>query len=283
MTSPNPTLPHYILTTKYLSNYPNDENYKLDKPPHLYAELSVAYAKLNELDQLKDAFIRTASHELRTPLTIVQGYLELLRMLDDADQKTRHDFLDKACRACEELVVLQANIMDANRIDFDRVKIYCTPIVLKNIVEMVLELFEPLMLQNQHRCETDIDASIKVLADEVRLKQILHNLISNALRYSPSQTLIRIVAKKDLAERKVAIQIIDQGLGIPLNKQRVIFERFVRLERDMHGMTRGSGLGLYITRQLVEAMDGTITVESTGVEYEGSTFTFTLPLAENAC
>lgn len=248
---------------------------------HLYAELRVAYAKLNELDQLKDAFIRTASHELRTPLTIVQGYLELLRMLDDADQKTRHDFLDKACRACEELVVLQANIMDANRIDFDRVKIYCTPIVLKNIVGMVLELFEPLMLQNQHTCEADIDASIKVLADEVRLKQILHNLISNALRYSSPLTLIRIVAKKDLVERKVSIQIIDQGLGIPLDKQRVIFERFVRLERDMHGMTRGSGLGLYITRQLVEAMDGTITVESTGVENEGSTFTFTLPLAES--
>jgi signal transduction histidine kinase len=247
----------------------------------LYEELRVAYAKQNELDQLKDAFIRTASHELRTPLTIVQGYLELLRMSDDVDQKTRHDFLDKACRACEELVVLQANIMDANRIDFDRVKIYYTPINLKNIVVMVLELFEPLMLQNQHRCEADIDESIKVLADEVRLKQILHNLISNALRYSPAQTLICIAAKKDLAERKVVIQIIDQGLGIPPDKQSVIFDRFVRLERDMHGMTRGSGLGLYITRQLVEAMGGTITVESTGVENEGSTFTFTLPIVEN--
>jgi signal transduction histidine kinase len=248
---------------------------------HLYAELRVAYAKLNELDQLKDAFIRTASHELRTPLTIVQGYLELLRMLDDADLKTRHEFLDKACRACEELVVLQANIMDANRIDYDRIKLYCTPIVLKDISMMMLELFEPLMLQNQHRFEADIDKSIVVLADEVRLKQILHNLISNALRYSPPQTLIRIATKKDLEERKVVIQIIDQGLGIPHDKQSVIFDRFVRLERDMHGMIRGSGLGLYITRQLVEAMGGTITVESTGVENEGSTFTFTLPLTEN--
>src|SRR5205807_2112290 len=106
-------------------------------------------------------------------------------------------------------------------------------------------------------------------------------LISNALRYSPPQTLIRIAAKNALAERKVVIQIIDQGLGIPPEKQSVIFDRFVRLERDMHGMTRGSGLGLYITRQLVEAMGGTITVESTGVENEGSTFTFTLPHAEN--
>jgi signal transduction histidine kinase len=250
---------------------------------HLYAELSVAYAKLNELDQLKDAFIRTASHELRTPLTIVQGYLELLRVIDDADLKTRHEFLDKACRACEELVVLQANIMDANRIDFDRIKLYCTPIILKDIVMMVVELFEPLILQNQHRFETDIDESIVVLADEVRLKQILHNLISNALRYSSPQTLIRIAAKNDLEARKISIQVIDHGFGIPLEKQSIIFDRFVRLERDMHGMVRGSGLGLYITRQLVEAMGGTITVESTGVENGGSTFSFTLPPAENQC
>jgi signal transduction histidine kinase len=248
---------------------------------HLYTELRVAYARLNELDQLKDAFIRTASHELRTPLTIVQGYLELLRLLDDADLKARHEFLDKACRACEELVVLQANIMDANRIDFDRVRLYCTPIVLKDIVKAMSELFEPLVLQNRHNLEVDVDKSIVVLADEVRLKQILHNLISNALRYSPAQTLIRIGAKRDLEERKAIVQVIDQGLGIPPNMQSMIFDRFVRLERDMHGMIRGSGLGLYITRQLVEAMGGTITVESTGIENEGSTFTFTLPLVEN--
>jgi signal transduction histidine kinase len=248
---------------------------------HLYAELRVAYAKLSELDQLKDAFIRTASHELRTPLTIVQGYLELLRVMEDADAKTRQEFLDKACRACEELVVLQANIMDANRIDSDRIKLYCTPIVLKDIITMVVELSEPLILQKKHRFETDVDTSIVVLADEVRLKQILHNLISNAIRYSPPQTLIRIVAKKDLVERKVIIQIIDHGFGIPLDKQNIIFDRFVRLERDMHGMVRGSGLGLYITRQLVEAMEGTILVKSSGVENEGSTFSFTLPLVGN--
>jgi two-component system OmpR family sensor kinase len=111
----------------------------------------------------------------------------------------------------------------------------------------------------------------------------LHNLISNALRYSSPQTLIRIAAKNDLEARKVSIQVIDHGFGIPLDKQSMIFDRFVRLERDMHGMVRGSGLGLYITRQLVEAMGGTITVESTGVENGGSTFSFTLPLAENQC
>jgi len=80
----------------------------------------------------------------------------------------------------------------------------------------------------------------------------------------------------------VHVNLIDHGSGIPPDKQEVIFDKFVRLERDMNGLTRGSGLGLFITRQLVEAMGGTITVESSGVEVEGSTFTFTLPLQENA-
>lgn len=75
----------------------------------------------------------------------------------------------------------------------------------------------------------------------------------------------------------VKVSIIDQGYGVPPAKQAVIFERFVRLERDMHGTTRGSGLGLAITRQLVEAMHGTISVESSGIEGKGSTFSFTLP------
>jgi signal transduction histidine kinase len=75
----------------------------------------------------------------------------------------------------------------------------------------------------------------------------------------------------------VRVNVIDRGHGVPPNKQQAIFERFVRLERDMHGNTRGSGLGLAITRQLVEAMHGTINVESAGIKGEGSTFSFTLP------
>jgi signal transduction histidine kinase len=78
----------------------------------------------------------------------------------------------------------------------------------------------------------------------------------------------------------VRIKVIDRGFGVPPDKQEAIFERFVRLERDMHGTVRGSGLGLAITRQLVEAMHGTIALESSGVKGEGSTFSFTLPTGE---
>ena len=245
----------------------------------LYSELSAAYDKLSELDQIKDAFLTTASHELRTPLTIVQGYLELLGEMDDVDPATRQAFVNKARRACEELVLLQANIMDASRVKFDAASLRCTSIPLQEICTSVIDLFEPLILQEQRSILIDIPATLTVWADETRLKQILRNLFANALRYSPHRTPITITAEEESDQPLARICVIDKGHGVPLDKQEVIFERFVRLERDMHGAStsRGSGLGLAITRQLVEAMHGTIVVESSGVEGEGSTFVFTLP------
>ena len=245
----------------------------------LYQELRTAYARLSELDQLKDAFLTTASHELRTPLTIMQGYLELLREMEGASPDLQRSFIDKACRACDELVLLQANIMDASRIEFDAATLHCSDIAVKAICAVVIDLFEPWILKEQRSVEIDVAANMMVWADETRLKQVFHNLIANALRYSPPQTPIRIAATIDDEERLACIRVIDHGSGIPPDKQEAIFDKFVRLERDMNGTTRGSGLGLYITRQLVEAMKGTIAVESRGVKNEGSTFSFTLPLA----
>jgi len=243
----------------------------------LYNQLSIMYARLSELDQLKDAFLTTASHELRTPLTIVQGYLELLGEMQDAPFETRQAFLTKARRACDELVLLQANIMDATRIKFDTAALHCTSIPLKEACTTIVDLFEPLILQERRTVEVDIADHITVWADEARLKQVLHNLFGNALRYSPHRTPIYINAVEEREQDMVRINVIDRGLGVPPNKHEAIFERFVRLERDMHGSIRGSGLGLAITRQLVEAMHGTIHVESSGIKGEGSTFSFTLP------
>jgi signal transduction histidine kinase len=231
----------------------------------LYDELRTAYAKLSTLDQLKDSFLMTASHELRTPLTIVQGYLELLDEMKNADPEIRQEFLTKARRACDELVLLQANIMDASRIEFDMRTLHFTSIVLKEVCTGIVELFEPLIIQEKRQVEVVMDDALVVWADEMRLKQIIRNLIANALRYSPPQTPIRLSAVLEQEEGIVRINVMDYGAGVPREKQEAIFEKFVRLEREMHSVIRGSGLGLYITRQLVEAMGGTISVKSSGV------------------
>ena len=258
----------------------NEQTAAARENARLYSELSATYDRLSEVDRLKDAFLTTASHELRTPLTIVQGYLELLGEMEDASPEIRHSFLTKARRACDELVLLQANIMDASRIEFDMATLHSTSISLKDVCTSVVDLFEPLILQEQRHVEIHVAASIQVWADEIRLKQILRNLFANALRYSPPQTPIFITAVEEPEQDFVRIKVIDRGFGVPPDKQEAIFERFVRLERDMHGTVRGSGLGLAITRQLVEAMHGTIALESSGVKGEGSTFLFTLPTGE---
>lgn len=260
----------------------NEQTAAARENARLYDELTIAYEKLSQVDQLKDAFLTTASHELRTPLTIMQGYLELLGEIDNASPEIQRAFLTKARRACDELVLLQANIMDASRIKFDAATLLCSCIPLKETCAVVFDLFEPLILQQERHVTIDIAPDIMVWADETRLKQVLRNLIANTLRYSPYKTPICLTASVDQEQDMVQISVIDRGAGIPPEKQEAIFDKFVRLERDMHGLTRGSGLGLYITRQLVEAMGGKISVESSGVEGAGSTFTFTLPRSKEA-
>src|SRR5260221_4644394 len=208
----------------------------------LYNELSAAHAQLRELDQLKDAFLLTASHEFRTPLTIMQGYLELLREMDDASPDMRRSFLDKASRACDELVLLQANIMDASRIEFDVATLAWCTIPLKETCMAVVELFEPLILQQERQATIDIAPEITVWADETRLKQVLRNLLANALRYSPNKTPVCLTAKVEQEQAMVRINMIDHGSGIPPDKQEAVFDKFVRLERDMNGIIRGSGM-----------------------------------------
>jgi len=245
----------------------------------LYHELSLAHTQLRDLEQLKDAFL---SHEFRTPLTVMQGYLELLREMEDASPDLRRSFLDKAIRACDELVLLQANIMDASRLEVDAATLHFASLGLRDLCTAVIDLFEPLLLQQQCSIEVDVAPDMLVWADELRLKQVLHNLLANALRYSPPHTPIRVTATIEQEKGMVRVSVSDRGLGIPADKQDVIFDKYVRLDRDLYGTVGGSGLGLFITRQLVEALGGTITVESSGIEGEGSTFSCTLPLANRA-
>jgi signal transduction histidine kinase len=179
-------------------------------------------------------------------------------------------------------VLLQANIMDVSRLEVDAATLHFASMALRDLCTAVIDLFEPLLLQQQRSIEVDIAPSMLVRADEMRLKQVLHNLMANALHYSPPHTPIRVTATVEQEAGMVWVNVIDRGFGIPADKQEVIFDKFVRLDRDLYGTVRGSGLGLFIARQLVEAMGGTITVESSGITGEGSTFSCTLPVAKSA-
>lgn len=238
-------------------------------------ELRAAYERQQELDLLKDQFIATASHELRTPLTAVQGYIELLANYDASlTPEIRADFVAKANRGCDELILMVGNIMDASHVQIDAQNVQLSRIPLAEPVQHVLEILEAMIKYENRVIEVDVAPDLYVMADHMRLRQVLLNLVSNALKYSPGGSSIEISATGD--DKEISLRIRDYGAGVPLEDQKRLFERFVRLERDMNSTIRGAGLGLYISKQLVEAMGGCIWLESTGIPREGSTFAFTL-------
>jgi len=237
--------------------------------------LRAAYERQKELDVLKDQFIMTASHELRTPLTAVKGYIDLLAQYDASlSSETRASFIHRAQHGCDELVLMVENIMDASRVQVDTVNINLQPILLREPVEHVLEMLGVLLKHGGRTVEVEVAANLVVEADAMRLRQVILNLVNNALKYSPAGTPLKISARRQGTE--VVLAVRDYGPGIPCAEQPHLFERFMRLERDMNSSVRGAGLGLYICKQLVEAMGGRIWVESSGQPGKGSTFLFTL-------
>jgi signal transduction histidine kinase len=248
----------------------------------LYDELRDAHDRLQELDKLKDQFMITASHELRTPLTAVQGYLELLVQFGiSLSGEQRQEFLQKAQNACEELVLLLNNVMDTSRLEIDA---GIRPAHLESVnvleeVQNVIALIEPQLTHEHRKVGVNIPATLKVRADPIRFRQVLLNLSVNALKYSPSTTPIAYSARVvNFPVPGVIVSVIDRGKGIAEQDKDRLFQRFVRLDQDLNSSVRGSGLGLYISQRLVEAMDGKIWVESKGIPGEGSQFNVQLPI-----
>ena len=260
----------------------SEANERLEKQA---IQLESAYEQQLHLNELKDQFLLNVNHELRTPLTEIHGYLDLLTeyrgQLDEAMQNT---FIDHAVHGSEELLHLVSNVLDAIRGDVFRKEPQFEELSIALMVNEVIALFEP-NKQQDYELHVHIPHSLLVRADRQFLHQVLVNLLSNAFKYSPRGTPITISAEPlvqssgngtqhDLPQVRVCVQ--DAGPGIPPADIPLLFGKFVRLERDMVGSVRGTGLGLYISKQMVENMGGRIWVESTGVPGEGSRFYFTL-------
>lgn len=263
----------------------------------LNTELREALQQAQESDRLKNHFLMTASHELRTPLTSIQGYLELLNSFGSIlDEETKSRFINNARRACEELVLLLGNVMDTSRVDQDKVSLNPGSVQVLKTVQMILEILEPTITREGRKIELHIADDLYVWVDDLRLRQILLNIVGNALKYTPPSTNILLsaedinhadVSKRILAahcqdiepraEQFVLITVRDWGAGISLKDQAYLFTRFMRLEKAINSVQRGAGLGLYLCRQLTEAMGGQVWVESQGIPGEGSSFLIALP------
>ncbi|GHO61059.1 GAF domain-containing sensor histidine kinase [Ktedonobacter robiniae] len=266
-----------------------------------YSELGQAMRQAQESEQLKNQFLMTASHELRTPLTAIQGYLELLSTHGaHLDEERKQRFIDNARRACDELILLLGNVMDTSRIDQEWVSVKRDVVAISPAVAQILEILDPTITREQRHIELDLADDLSVWADDLRLRQVLMNLVGNALKYTPPATQIAIGAQRLscnetlrrikeaqpggvnmlTGERFVLIWVRDWGPGISQKEQEKLFAKFSRLSTEATQAQRGAGWGLYLCRKLVEAMNGSIWVESQGISGEGSTFLIALPETE---
>lgn len=245
-----------------------------------YLDLDRAYQQQRALDRQKDDFIMRASHDLRLPLTNVVGYIDLvLAMLEGAPNDEARMLLQQAADEGQRLHELMDQLLEQAQLESGQRAVHLTAVVLGPVVDEVVQSRRKQVILHgtPHRFEVDIPAQIVVAADLARLKEILENLLSNAVKYSPNGGTVRVAARLDEAQQAALLTVSDEGLGIPPEAHDQIFERFMRVESPVASEISGTGLGLYLARQLVESMGGSIRL-ARSAPGEGSVFEVTLPL-----
>lgn len=239
--------------------------------------LRTANTKLKQLDILKNEFISIASHELRTPMTSIKGYLSMI-IAGDAGPVPEEisDFLNEAYKSNEILVSLVNDMLDVSRMEQKKLTYEIKSVKALPIIKDVIKKMNPMAKESGNKMELkpQIDERLMIKADAKRFTQIVNNLVENAIKFTEKGTITVHVNKKNNF-LQVAIQ--DTGIGISKKDLPKLFQKFYQIRAGLARPKGGTGLGLYITKKLVEGMGGNIWVKSQ--EAVGSTFTFTLPLA----
>jgi len=249
-----------------------DEDHRL---AHIIANV-VDITRFREAEELKSTFVSVVSHELKTPVALIKGYANTLSR-DDAhwDAATLREGLQVINEESDRLNGLINNLLDASRIQAGGFKLERGDVALPKLAASVVESFS--VQAAQHHFVLDFPPDFPpVFGDEERLRQVLNNLVSNAIKYAPENGEIRVGGWSDGAS--ATVYVADQGIGIPLAEQGKLFQRFYRVDSSLRRKTQGAGLGLYLCRSIVEAHGGRIWLRSE--PGKGTTVFFTLPLAE---
>jgi K+-sensing histidine kinase KdpD len=232
-------------------------------------------AALRELDRMKTELLGTVSHELRTPLGSIKGYATTLLTHGNRLRKDeQREFLEIIDSEADRLRELIENLLDLSRLEAGVLRIDRQPVRLARSAREVVRKVQLSASGHQFALAWPEDDPL-VDADEKRIYQVMQNLITNAVKYSPDGGCISLSAQTQ--RRELVVSVTDEGLGIPLTEIDKIFDRFHRVQTEVSRGIGGTGLGLAICKGLIEAHGGRITAESGG-EGKGSTFRFTLPL-----
>lgn len=240
--------------------------------------LRAANRRLKELDQLKDEFVSIASHELRTPMTAIKSYLWMA--LNQPNQKIKEPlkkYLDISYNSTERLIRLVNDMLTVSRIERNKIELRKEPTDMTMVVQLVYD--ELKITADEKQIEFTFDhpkAKLLVLGDKEKLREVIQNLVGNALKFTPEKGVIRLVAKTQ--KNTIQIAVSDTASGIPKDSIGKLFQKFSKIEYSYskHSSQPGTGLGLYISKQIVSLHNGDIEVQSeVGA---GSTFTVILPL-----
>ncbi len=226
-----------------------------------------------EIDEVKSALISTVSHELRTPLTLIHGFAELLALRDNMTPKRQRSAAAEILDASRRLGRLIDDLLSVSRMESGRLVIDPRPIDLACMVDRVLSPFRT--MASCHALRAEVPATLPLVwGDPDKVEQVLTNLVGNAIKYSPAGGEVLVSVEHDAEFLQVSVR--DQGIGMSPREMSQLFEKFYRVDRDEVRRAGGTGLGLYITKRLVEMHGGRIRAESwLGA---GSRFSFTLPV-----
>ena len=242
--------------------------------------------KERQLERIRADFVANVSHELRTPLTAIQGYAETLLGGDTVRTKTGEKFIVKILNHSSRLARLVSELLELSRLELGDIVLKRSPCHLNTFYEPILDVFEPVLEESGLVLKWEIPEKFpKVNVDQQLFMQIFVNLIDNAIKYTPDGGVITVSAEIDtsgetegsnITPEKIIVHVKDTGIGIPMESQSRVFERFYRVDKGRAQEMGGTGLGLAIVKHIVRRHSGRIWLDS--VLGQGSTFHIAVPL-----
>jgi PAS domain S-box-containing protein len=241
-------------------------------------EIEKANEELREIDTIKNNFISTISHELRTPLVGISGYLELIMTRQLEEQQVK-DFSQIALASCRRLEQTIVELLDISSLQTDTMQFDFINLDLNPVIDETVKRLTPSAKNNNVKIACRLKSDLPLVkADENKISSVIQNLIDNAIKFTAEAPQVTISTDYDDSNRKVTVSIADNGVGIDPKYLDKIFSRFYQIDSSATRRYGGSGIGLYLVKEIIEAHGGSVLAEST--PGQGATFSFTLPYAE---
>jgi len=245
-------------------------NWQLEEQQRLYEEVS-------RLEQIKTDMIRIASHDLRNPLAAILGYLEMLNWDIDKVDKTHQGYLSNIEEAARRMQKITSDILSLERIEETALQNTAEVFDLNNLLQQTYNEHRPSAQLKHHKYELQLpDKQVVVDADPIQLHEAIANLVGNAIKYTPQHGEVKLIL--DVVERTARVRVVDNGYGIPEDKQERLFQPFYRAKMQETESIQGTGLGLHLVKNIIERFSGTLVFKS--IYKTGSTFGFDIPLSD---